>query len=810
MPRITWRAATAAAIVTALTVTTGALLLTHTAPQPGQVVTGRVDGTAAGTVDYNVYLPPGYDSGDDRYPVVYLLHGRGDTSAAWPRVASDLDELINAGDLQPIIAVMPDAPWNDRGSWYTDSLYTGDAASGPGVKVETALAVDLVDHIDETFRTVDDREARAVGGYSMGGAGALRFALAHQADFSAGMVLSPAVYTPEPPADSSVRDYGAYGLGDELFDAARYTELSYPAALGSLDPGLPVHLFIAVGDDEWPNPDPAEARNDIDFESAQLYNTARRAAGVTAELRIMNGGHDWDVWQPAFREGIVDIGARLRTEPAAGWEADLFGTTGDDRAGGIVEHADGSTTVVINAAGELEGHTPLGGMDAVVIRRDSSGRVVWTRTFGTAANDRAYGIVEGLDGEVLIGGYTRGTWSTGEPAASDDIFVAVLGADGTQVASAQFGDPAAADRAYGVAPDGEGGIYLTGYTSGRVGDAEPAGDKDIVAARVTRAGELAWTDQFGGRGEDKAMAASLGTDGSLVIGGIATDGLPGLEAKGSGDGWVAGYSADGERTWLTPLATAANEQVSGIATLADGSVLAIGHTKGVLGDESLGDNDIFVASLNPPAATARSLAAEVGWVRQLGTSTDDRGAAIVATPDGGATALATTYGAMGTSLGGVDVVSFTLSRDGEVADVDQFGSRERDGADEWDEANLIAASGGSGIWATGITYGAPDGHTNAGAADVFVTRLSADTASPSPSPASPSPSPSASPSAAPSPTLSPTGTPSAPVTPGPSGSATPTAVPTRSAATPTGPEPSSPSETSAVPRPRPGLPNTGP
>ena len=82
------------------------------------------------------------------------------------------------------------------------------------------------------------------------------------------------------------------------------------------------------------NPDPAEAHNDIDLESALLYNAARRVPGVTAELRIMNGGHDWDVWQPGFREGIVDIASRLRTAPATQWEAELFGAEGDDRAGG--------------------------------------------------------------------------------------------------------------------------------------------------------------------------------------------------------------------------------------------------------------------------------------------------------------------------------------------------------------------------------------------------------------------------------------------------------------------------------------------
>ena len=199
------------------------------------------------------------------------------TPAAWQQVTGDLDELIGAGEIQPMGVVMPDAPWSDRGSWYTDSLYTGDATgAGAGTAVETAFTRDLVEHVDATYRTVEDREARAVGGYSMGGAGALRFTLAHQDTFSAGIVLSPAVYVPQPPADSSARDHGGYGVGTAPFDADRYTELSYPTALAALDPALPVHLFVAVGDDEWANPDPAEATHDIDFESARLYNQARR------------------------------------------------------------------------------------------------------------------------------------------------------------------------------------------------------------------------------------------------------------------------------------------------------------------------------------------------------------------------------------------------------------------------------------------------------------------------------------------------------------------------------------------------------
>ena len=284
----------------------------------GTVLTAQVPSTAVGTIDYTVYLPSGYDDEPDReYATLYLLHGRGDTQAAWTRVTGDLDQLIAAGSIQPMVVVMPDAPWNQRGSWYTDSRYTpGRSGIEPGMPVETAFTRDLVGHVDATYRTADDRAARAVGGYSMGGAGALRFALAHQDTFSAALVLSAAVYVPQPPSDSSARDYGAYGEGRRLFTQQRYTALSYPAAMAAFDPALGVHLFIAVGDDEYANPDPRDARHDLDLESAQLYTTARRVEGITAELRVLDGGHDWDVWQPAFHEGIVDISARLRTAPA--------------------------------------------------------------------------------------------------------------------------------------------------------------------------------------------------------------------------------------------------------------------------------------------------------------------------------------------------------------------------------------------------------------------------------------------------------------------------------------------------------------
>lgn len=706
---------TGAAVAVAGTV----LAVPALAAEAGTVLTGQAPSPAVGTIDYTIYLPPGYEDDSARYPTLYLLHGRGDTQAAWQRVTGDLDELIAGGAIQPMVVVMPDAPWNERGHWYTDSAYTGDRWTGtePGVAVETAFTQDLVDHVDATYRTADDRAARAVGGYSMGGAGALRFALVHQDTFSAALVLSAAVYVPQPPSDSSTRDYGAYGERRRLFTAQRYTELSYPTAMASFDAALPVHLFIAVGDDEWANPDPRDAGHDLDLESAQLYSTARRVPGITAELRVLDGGHDWDVWQPAFREGVVDISARLRTSEVEPWAADLVGSAADDRTGGLVVDADGGQVLAVNNGASFDGRPHAGGLDVTLTRRGPDGSVVWHHSIATAANDRAYGVVAGADGASILAGYTRGDLDGAHPSgASDDGFVAAVDADGRRAWTVQAGDAAAADRFYAVAPDGAGGAYVAGYTSGSFAGEPGAGDKDAVVARVSGAGEVVWSRQLGGAGEDKALAVAVAPDGSVWVGGSAGQAMPGQTHGGGLDGWVARLSGAGDLEWLRQVGTSATDQVTGVVARDDGSVVAVGHTGGDLGAASRGENDAF--------AQAWSAAGDVMWTRQLGTPQDDRAVTGVAESDGSVTLVATTYGALGDPAGGLDVAMVELSADGTPGIAHQVGSAQRDGADEWDEANLFTARGADGsAWLTGVTFGAPEGATNAGSGDVFVMRL---------------------------------------------------------------------------------------
>ncbi|MDP1581703.1 MAG: alpha/beta hydrolase-fold protein [Candidatus Didemnitutus sp.] len=269
--------------------------------------------------DYLVFLPAGYQaSSTKRYPVLFLLHGRGDSMQAWATIKLDLDRLIATGKIPPVIAVMPDAPGSHRAGYYIDSQFTG-TGGGTGLPagelLETAFTRDLMAHVDAAFPTRTDRASRLVAGYSMGGAGALRHALAHPELFGAAIVLSPAVYFPLPPRDSSTREFGAFGLGRESFSEQVYRSLNYPALLPEFaSKGLPLAVFIAVGDDETALTDPAEASHDLDYEAHTLYNHLRRTKGVSAQLRVVDGGHNWGTWRPAFSEGVTFAFEWLKSE----------------------------------------------------------------------------------------------------------------------------------------------------------------------------------------------------------------------------------------------------------------------------------------------------------------------------------------------------------------------------------------------------------------------------------------------------------------------------------------------------------------
>lgn len=253
----------------------------------GQLTTQEFSSPTLGrSWTFNVYLPAGYEGSNLEYPVLYLLHGANGNESSWNEGIGVLDELAKAGEIPPTVAIAPASGY----SWWVDTLEP----------FETALMTDLIPHVNATYRTIEAREGRAIAGYSMGGYGALRFALAYPEAFGAATLLSPALYDRQPPSDSSARSTGAFG---NPFDPKLWTALNYPSNLEAYaGKGLQVPMFLAVGDDDWN--EPAGWEFNVEYQTVLLFERLNKEGGSPAELRIANGEHDWELWRPMFTEGL--------------------------------------------------------------------------------------------------------------------------------------------------------------------------------------------------------------------------------------------------------------------------------------------------------------------------------------------------------------------------------------------------------------------------------------------------------------------------------------------------------------------------
>lgn len=160
--------------------------------------------------DYQVYLPPCYEAdAPTTYPVVYLLHGAGEGDSHFLEIglAEAADQAIKDGEIAPMILITTDGG--------------PDYSSGrDGVTFDEYLVDELVPRVDSTYRSIADRDGRAVGGISMGGGRALHIAAAAPSMFEAVGGHSPVVNDPGELAEALTRgDVSVWldvGRGDHL------------------------------------------------------------------------------------------------------------------------------------------------------------------------------------------------------------------------------------------------------------------------------------------------------------------------------------------------------------------------------------------------------------------------------------------------------------------------------------------------------------------------------------------------------------------------------------------------------------------
>lgn len=244
---------------------------------------------------YTIYLPDGYEEDDLHYPALYLLHGSGGNENTWAvngRALRTLDSLIDSGDIPPMVVIMPGSL-----SWWVD---------GYNENARTAFFEDLIPHVERTWEVIPERKGRLVAGLSAGGYGAVNFALEHPEMFAAASALSPAVYIPQPPLNSSAHRVATYQGEDGEFDPDMWTSLNYTNYLDAYkEQEWVVPMYINSGDHDVFN---------IAYHGAVLFNTLLEHQPGQVEFRVMDGDHEWHVWIDGLKDSLPFM-ARFISRP---------------------------------------------------------------------------------------------------------------------------------------------------------------------------------------------------------------------------------------------------------------------------------------------------------------------------------------------------------------------------------------------------------------------------------------------------------------------------------------------------------------
>lgn len=220
---------------------------------PGRVEAGSLNSTNP-PQEFRIYLPHCYDEKtDQRYPVLYLLHGQTYTDDQWIRLGAvdTVDQLILSGESIPFIIVFPDDHyWN--------------LPPGPGFGQR--LVEQLIPYVDANYRTLPDRSHRAIGGMSRGAGWALRLGLTRWELFGSIGLHSLAVFQEDA---SEVSDW-----------------------LASIPPSSLPRVFMDLGD------------NDPELPRASQVEAQFNDFGLIHEWHLYGGAHTEEYWSAHVGEYI--------------------------------------------------------------------------------------------------------------------------------------------------------------------------------------------------------------------------------------------------------------------------------------------------------------------------------------------------------------------------------------------------------------------------------------------------------------------------------------------------------------------------
>ena len=285
-----------------------------------------------------------------------------------------------------------------------------------------------------------------------------------------------------------------------------------------------------------------------------------------------------------------------------------YGGSGDDRGQKVVQTRDGGYAITGFAqSADGDGSRNEGFHDNWIVRLDSSGNILWEKSFGFSGHDHSYDIVETADGGFFFSGFLDVTSSNGDGGGLSafnsnaahgvgEFWGTKLDANG-EIEWRRFFGGSNNDRSFGVITAFDGGYILTGASESNDFDiSNNKGSYDFWIVKVDKNGTMEWERSFGGTGIEQSQDIAKTADGNYVIvGNTFSNDTQVTKNNGEADIWLIKINEQGELLWEQNFGGSSFEDAHSISLMTDGGFLIAGNSRSSDNDvtENFGENDFW-------------------------------------------------------------------------------------------------------------------------------------------------------------------------------------------------------------------------
>jgi len=329
-----------------------------------------------------------------------------------------------------------------------------------------------------------------------------------------------------------------------------------------------------------------------------------------------------------------------------------FGGSGDDYYQSVTAVSDGTVSVGYSAAtsfdnGNWTDIVGKGGTDAIIVKYNNSGNVVWKNNFGGNDNDYYFSVIAVSDGIVAVGNslassFGNGDWSGVTGKGNSDAIIVKYNNSGEVVWKKNFGG-SGSDYFYSVTAVSDGIVavgnsWAPSFGNGDWSGVTGTGDNDAIIVKYDNNGEVVWKKNFGGSSMDYFYSVTVVSDGIVAVGNsweesFDTGDWTDFPTKGgTTDAIIVKYDNSGEVVWKKNFGGNGDDYFYSVIAVSDG-IVTVGYSY----ETSFGNGDWLSVTKKDgydAIIVKYNNNGEVVWKKNFGGSGSDYFRIVTAVSDG--------------------------------------------------------------------------------------------------------------------------------------------------------------------------------